>query len=76
MNYDIAIIGAGPNGNAFACSLADSNLKIALIDKFPRFLSMVLKTLYLPSVFKRSNIFSNLSIYFTVHTPLKHINYK
>ena len=36
MNYDIAIIGAGPNGNAFACSLADSNLKIALIDKCPK----------------------------------------
>ncbi len=36
MNYDIAIIGAGPNGNALACSLADSNLKIALIDKCPK----------------------------------------
>ncbi len=36
MNYDIAIIGAGPNGNALACSLADANLKIALIDKCPK----------------------------------------
>ncbi len=35
MIYDIAIIGSGPNGDALACALADSNLKIAIIDKQP-----------------------------------------
>ncbi len=33
MNYDIIIIGAGPAGLSFARSLADTNLKIALIEK-------------------------------------------
>jgi menaquinone-9 beta-reductase len=37
-NYDVAIIGAGPAGTACAISLAESGLKVALIDKasFPR----------------------------------------
>tara|TARA_B100000586_G_scaffold258193_1_gene222503 strand:+ start:2263 stop:3423 length:1161 start_codon:yes stop_codon:yes gene_type:complete len=35
MKYDIAIIGSGPNGDALACALADTNLKIAIIDKQP-----------------------------------------
>lgn len=33
MHYDIAVIGAGPAGLAFARMLADSGLRIALIDK-------------------------------------------
>jgi ubiquinone biosynthesis UbiH/UbiF/VisC/COQ6 family hydroxylase len=33
VNYDIAIIGAGPAGLSFACSLRDSGLNIAVIEK-------------------------------------------
>ncbi len=33
MIFDIAIIGAGPVGIAFACSFAKTNLKIAIIEK-------------------------------------------
>ena len=36
MVYDIAIIGAGPSGIAFACGFANLNIKIAVIDKLPR----------------------------------------
>ncbi len=36
MQYDIIIIGAGPAGLSFARSLADTGLKIALIEKSPR----------------------------------------
>ena len=31
--YDIAIIGAGPTGAAFACGLANTKLKIVILDK-------------------------------------------
>ena len=34
--FDIAIIGAGPVGIAFACSFAKTNMKIAIIEKQPR----------------------------------------
>lgn len=33
MNYDIAIVGAGPAGLSFARSLADTGLRIALVDR-------------------------------------------
>ena len=33
INFDIAIIGAGPAGMAFACMLADSGLRIAILEK-------------------------------------------
>ncbi len=33
MNYDIAVVGAGPAGLSFARSLADTGLRIALIEK-------------------------------------------
>ncbi len=33
MEYDIAIIGAGPSGLSFACSLRDSGLKVLVIEK-------------------------------------------
>ncbi len=36
MDYDIAIIGAGPAGLSFACSLGDSGLNIAVIEKQSR----------------------------------------
>ena len=36
MIFDIAIIGAGPVGIAFACSFAKTNLKIAIIEKQPK----------------------------------------
>ena len=36
MFFDIAIIGAGPIGIAFACSLANSKMKIAIIEKHPK----------------------------------------
>ena len=35
MDYDIAIIGAGPAGLSFALSLRDSGLKVAIIEKQP-----------------------------------------
>ena len=36
MDYDIAIIGAGPAGLSFACSLRDSGLNIAVIEKLSK----------------------------------------
>ena len=33
--FDIVIIGAGPSGLAFACGFANTNIKIAIIDKLP-----------------------------------------
>ena len=36
MIFDIAIIGAGPVGIAFACSFAKTNMKIAIIEKQPK----------------------------------------
>ena len=36
MNFDILIIGAGPAGMAFACGLANSKVKVAIIDKLPK----------------------------------------
>ena len=32
-DYDVIIIGAGPIGSSLACKLADSNVKVALVDK-------------------------------------------
>ena len=34
--FDIAIIGAGPAGIAFACGFAGTNIKVAIIDKLPK----------------------------------------
>ena len=31
--YDVIIIGAGPAGLSFACSLIDLNLKVLVVDK-------------------------------------------
>jgi 2-polyprenyl-6-methoxyphenol hydroxylase-like FAD-dependent oxidoreductase len=36
MNYDLVIIGAGPAGLSFACSLRNSGLNIAVIEKQSR----------------------------------------
>ena len=36
MDYDLAIIGAGPAGLSFACSLRDSGLNIVVIEKQSR----------------------------------------
>ncbi len=36
MDYDLAIIGAGPAGLSFACSLRDSGLSVAVIEKQSR----------------------------------------
>lgn len=36
MDFDVAIIGAGPAGLSFACSLRDSNLKVAVIEKLSK----------------------------------------
>ena len=36
MIFDIAIIGAGPVGIAFACSFTKTNMKIAIIEKQPK----------------------------------------
>ena len=32
-NYDLIIVGAGPAGLSFACSLIDLNLKVLVVDK-------------------------------------------
>ena len=34
--FDIVVVGAGPIGIAFACGLAETNFKIAIVDKLPR----------------------------------------
>ena len=34
--FDIAVVGAGPAGVAFACGFAGTNIKVAIIDKLPR----------------------------------------
>jgi len=36
MKYDVIIIGAGPAGLSFACSIADTNLNVVIIDKLAR----------------------------------------
>ena len=36
MFFDIVIIGAGPVGIAFACSFANTKIKIAIIEKHPK----------------------------------------
>ncbi len=36
MDYDIAIVGAGPAGLSFACSLRDSGLNVAVIEKLSK----------------------------------------
>ena len=35
MKKDIVIIGAGPSGLSLACSLAETNLKIMIIENQP-----------------------------------------
>ncbi len=34
--FDIVVVGAGPTGIAFACGFADTNIKVAIVDKLPR----------------------------------------
>ena len=34
--FDIAVVGAGPAGVAFACGFVGTNIKVAIIDKLPR----------------------------------------
>ena len=34
--FDIVVVGAGPAGIAFACGFADSNIKVAIVDKLPK----------------------------------------
>ena len=36
IKFDIVVVGAGPVGIAFACSFADTKLKVAIIDKLPK----------------------------------------
>ena len=36
ITFDIVIVGAGPSGIAFACGFADTNIRIAIVDKLPR----------------------------------------
>ncbi len=36
MDYDIAVIGAGPTGLSFALSLRDAGLRVALVEKQPQ----------------------------------------
>tara|TARA_B100000686_G_C16768892_1_gene963707 strand:- start:188 stop:1381 length:1194 start_codon:yes stop_codon:yes gene_type:complete len=35
-NFDIVVVGAGPTGIAFACGFAQTNIKIAIVDKLSR----------------------------------------
>ena len=34
--FDIVVVGAGPIGIAFACGLAGTNIRVAIVDKLPR----------------------------------------
>ena len=34
--FDIAIIGAGPVGIAFACGVSKSKIKVAIVEKLPK----------------------------------------
>jgi len=34
--FDIVIVGAGPTGIAFACGFANTNIKVAIVDKLPK----------------------------------------
>ena len=36
IKFDIVVVGAGPIGIAFACGFADTNIRIAIIDKLPK----------------------------------------
>ena len=36
MTVDIAVVGAGPVGLAFACGFANTNIKVVIIDKLPK----------------------------------------
>jgi len=55
MHYDIIIIGAGPAGLSFACSLADSGLRVLLVEKQP------LDTLREPGIDGRDIALTHLS---------------
>ena len=34
--FDIVVVGAGPAGIAFACGFADSNIRVAIVDKLSK----------------------------------------
>ena len=34
--FDIVVVGAGPTGIAFACGFAETNIRVAIVDKLPR----------------------------------------
>ncbi len=34
--FDIVVVGAGPTGIAFACGFAETNVRVAIVDKLPR----------------------------------------
>ncbi len=34
--FDIVVVGAGPAGIAFACGFAETNIRVAIVDKLPR----------------------------------------
>ena len=67
--YDIAIIGAGPTGAAFACGLANTKLKIVILDKAPKEIISnpkkdgreIALTHHSVEILKRLNIWRNIS---------------
>ena len=34
--FDIVVVGAGPTGMAFACGFAETNIRVAIVDKLSR----------------------------------------
>jgi len=34
--FDVVVVGAGPTGIAFACGFAETNIRVAIVDKLPR----------------------------------------
>ena len=34
--FDVDVVGAGPTGIAFACGFAETNIRVAIVDKLPR----------------------------------------
>ena len=57
--FDIAVVGAGPAGIAFACGFIGSNIKVAIIDKLPKKLLKLFSILllkFLLSIFIKSDV--------------------
>ena len=53
--FDIIVVGAGPAGMAFACGFAETNIRVAIVDKLSKDDSIAVQTSLGPQ-FNRTNI--------------------